>query len=127
MPQKAIPAGFGAAVLGLFLGALFGTYGAWTPVFFLATPGVSRWALAITLGIIFAFIYDYVQKSLPGKTGIQKGAAFGLLVWIVTLILGAIFVFFRDAVYASGTVLFLAALLHLVWGGTLGYLYEQKL
>lgn len=126
MDPRAIRAGIGASLVGLFVGGVLGTFGGWAPVFALANSQVGFAIIAIVLGIVLAYIYGYWFNSfLPGTTVI-RGAIFGVLVWILMLILGGVSVFFKEATYPdpAGATIFLTLVLHAVWGGVLGLLYE---
>lgn len=125
---RILRAGFGAAVVALLVGAVFGSYGGWAPVLNLAGTYLGSWIIAIILVSVLAFVYAYwFNEFLPG-TPVVRGAIFGILVWILLLILGGVSSFFKAAVYPSpaGSSLFLSLLLHLAWGSTLGLLYEAK-
>ncbi|OGY24605.1 MAG: hypothetical protein A2Y57_02055 [Candidatus Woykebacteria bacterium RBG_13_40_7b] len=129
MVPRSFIAGTGATIVGLLVGGVLGTYGGWTPLLDLANTLIGSWIIAITLGVILVYLYGYLGfvNFLPG-TAATKGVIYGLLVWVLLLIIGAIAPYFKDAVYTQpvGTTLFNTAILHIVWGSVLGYLYEQK-
>lgn len=128
MDPRAIRAGVGAAIIALLVGAAFGTYGGWEPVFALAATFFGFWAVAIVLGTVLAYIYGYwFNAFLPG-TPVIRGVIYGLLVWILMLILGGVSTFFKEATYPTpaGPTVFLTLTLHVVWGAVLGILYEVR-
>jgi hypothetical protein len=128
MDPRAIRAGVGASLAALLVGAALGTYGGWAPVFDLAGSQLGSWAVAIVLGTVLAYIYGYwFNAFLPG-TPVIRGVIFGALVWILMLILGGVSSFFKEATYPNpaGPTVFLALMLHVVWGSLLGILYEVR-
>jgi len=128
MDPRAIRAGVGASLAALLVGAAFGTYGGWAPVFDLAGSQLGSWAVAIVLGTVLAYIYGYwFNAFLPG-TPVIRGVIFGVLVWILMLILGGVSSFFKEATYPdpAGPTVFLTLMLHVVWGSLLGILYEVR-
>ena len=128
MDARTIRSGLGAGVVALLVGAALGTYGGWSAVFSLAANNVGFWILAVVLAVFAAYIYGYwFNAFLPG-TPVVRGAMFGVLVWILMLILGGVFGFFKEATYPdpTGPAIFLTLVLHVVWGGALGMLYEAR-
>ena len=128
MDPRAIRAGVSASLIALLVGAAFGTYGGWSPVFELAGTIFGFWAVAIVLGTVLAYIYGYwFNAFLPG-TPVIRGVIYGLLVWILMLILGGVSTFFKEATYPNpaGPTVFLTLMLHVVWGTVLGILYEVR-
>ena len=127
--QKAVTAGIGATIVAYLVGAMFGTYGAWSLALNQPATPIGRWILVLTLGVILAAAYNFFgfAKSLPGDA-LTKGATFGLFVWLVTLVVGAILTTVGQYVYATpvGTTIFLSLLLHLVWGGLLGFFFQEN-
>ena len=128
MDARTIRSGFGSGLVALLVGAALGTYGGWLAVFSLAANNVGFWILAVILAVFAAYIYGYwFNAFLPG-TPVVRGALFGVLVWILMLILGGVFGFFKEATYPdpTGPAIFLTLVLHVVWGGVLGMLYEAR-
>ncbi|MEX0621792.1 MAG: hypothetical protein WD187_02275 [Candidatus Woykebacteria bacterium] len=128
MDSRTVRAGTGAGVVALLLGGALGTYGGWSAVFSLAANDVGFWLIAVSLSVFLAFIYGYwFNAFLPG-TSTVRGATYGVLVWILMLILGGVFAFFREATFPdpSGPTVFLALILHVVWGAVLGVLFETR-
>lgn len=128
MDPRTVRAGVGSGVVALLTGGALGTYGGWSAIYNLAPSEVGFWLIAITLSVFAAYIYAYwFNAFLPG-TPVIRGALYGVLVWILMLILGGVFAFFKEAAYPdpSGPVIFLALVLHLVWGTVLGILFEAR-
>ena len=128
MDPRAIRAGVGAGFVALLAGAALGTYGGWSAVFSLAPNDFGVWLLALALSVFITYVYGYwFNAFLPGGA-VVRGALFGVLVWILMLILGGVSAFFKEATYPdpAGPTVFLALVLHLVWGTVLGTLYETR-
>lgn len=128
MDSRVVKAGIGSGLVALLAGAVLGTYGGWSAVFELAENNFGFWVVAVALSAFIAYVYGYwFNAFLPG-TAVVRGALFGVLVWILMLILGGVFGFFKEATYPdpAGPVVFLTLVLHVVWGGVLGVLYEAK-
>ena len=128
MDPRAIKAGVGAGIIALLVGAVFGTYGGWYPVFSLASTTLGFWVIALVLSTVLAFFYGYwFNAFLPGSPVI-RGVIFGVLVWILMLILGGVSDFFKSATYPdpAGPAVFLMLTFHVVWGAVLGLLYENR-
>ena len=128
MDPRAIRAGVGASAVGFIVGGALGTYGGWTPVLSLAGSQFGFVVIGATLGIALAYIYGYwFSAFLPG-TAVIRGVIYGVLLWILMLILGGVSSFFKEATYPdpAGPVIFLTLVLHVVWGGVLGVLYESR-
>ena len=128
MDQRAVRAGVGSGIVAILVGAVFGTFGGWEPVFTLASTTFGSWIVAVVLSSVLAFVYGYwFNAFLPGSA-IVRGTLFGVLVWILMLILGGVSDFFKSATYPdpSGPTVFLTLLLHAVWGSVLGIVYESR-
>ena len=128
MDPRTVRAGVGAGAVFLLAGAALGTYGGWSAVFSLASSDLGFWLVAVALSVFMTYVYGYwFNAFLPG-TPIIRGTLYGVLVWILMLILGGAFAFFKEATYPdpSGPVIFLALVLHVVWGAVLGVLYEAR-
>lgn len=128
MDSRVVRAGIGSGLVALLAGGVLGTYGGWSAVFELAANNFGFWVVAGALSVFVAYVYGYwFNAFLPGTT-VVRGAIFGVLVWILMLILGGVFAFFKEATYPdpAGPVVFLTLILHVVWGGVLGFLYEAK-
>src|SRR3990167_5555894 len=128
MDPRAIRAGVGASAVGLIVGGALGTYGGWAPVLSLAGSQFGFVVIGVTLGIALTYIYGYwFSAFLPG-TAVIRGVIYGVLIWILMLILGGVSSFFKEATYPdpAGPTVFLALVLHLVWGTVLGTLYETR-
>jgi uncharacterized membrane protein YagU involved in acid resistance len=77
------------------------------------------------------FVHPAVYRRLPFKWGVAKGIVFGafwhvcvVLFLLITSLGGAKFsTAMMSASFSSQVSLFF---LHMVWGGTLGFLYSQK-
>lgn len=115
-------AGLVSTIVGLSIGATFGTLGGWEPIIGQAETQLGSWILALVLGIVFALIYVYLgfMTFLPGITPV-KGALFGILVWVLLIIIGAFNLSVSLAVFTSP---FTGVVLHLVWGATLAIVYQ---
>ncbi|WP_457600704.1 hypothetical protein [Hydrogenivirga sp.] len=120
-----------------FLG-LFGTYRGYIELIKLwgIFVGMEDWVMAAghtlnSVVLALVFVHPKVYGTLPSRSGLLKGLAFGalwhllvLLVLVITAYGGAKFMKeflgmpFRDHLSLL--------LLHLVWGGTLGFLYVPK-
>lgn len=128
MDIRSVRAGISAGIVGLLAGAVLGTYGGWSAVFSLAATDFGFWVVALTLSVVVAYIYGYWFNSFLPGTAVVRGVIFGILLWILMLILGGVSAFFKEATFAepAGTTVFLALVLHFVWGATLGVLYEAR-
>jgi len=128
MDPRAIRAGVGASAVGLIVGGALGTYGGWAPVLSLANSQLGFVVIGVTLSIALTYIYGYwFSAFLPG-TAVIRGVIYGVLIWILMLILGGVSSFFKEAIYPdpAGGIIFLTLVLHVVWGGVLGLLYESR-
>jgi hypothetical protein len=128
MDPRTVKAGVGAGFVFLLAGGALGTYGGWSAAFELAANDLGFWLVALVLSTFVAYIYGYwFNAFLPGTPAV-RGAIYGVLVWILMLILGGVFAFFKDATYPdpSGPAVFLALVLHVVWGKVLGVLFEAR-
>lgn len=129
MSQKGLVAGFLASIIGLIFGQAVGGLGIWNAVAEAAKTPAGGWLVLLVIGTALGYVYSYFGfDKLFGKEALVKGVAYGILVWIVTLILAAIFptlgqVAFADPIRAN---LFLQALTHLVWGASLGLIYQSR-
>jgi len=133
----------GYAMLGIdlllegFMG-LFGTYRSYVELIKLwgMFNGLEDWVMvaghtlnSVVLSLVF--VHEKVYTRLPGGSGLAKGVSFGviwhiivLLVLIITAFGGAKFMKeFLSMPLREHLSLFL---LHLVWGGVLGFLYVPR-
>jgi hypothetical protein len=128
MDSQVVRAGIGSGLVALLVGGVLGTYGGWAAVFELAASNFGFWVVAVSLSVFIAYVYGYwFNAFLPGTT-VVRGALYGVLVWILMLILGGVFAFFKEATYPdpAGPTVFMTLVLHIVWGGVLGLLYEAR-
>jgi len=128
MDARTVRAGIGAGIVALLAGAAVGTYGGWSAVYSLAENDLGFWLIALVLSLVAAYIYAYwFNAFLPG-TAVLRGTVYGVLVWVLMLILGGVFAFFKEATYPdpSGPAIFLALVVHLVWGSVLGIIFEAR-
>ncbi|MDD5432827.1 MAG: hypothetical protein PHO70_07610 [Candidatus Omnitrophica bacterium] len=51
-------------------------------------PGAKYMIGSLVLSILLAVVYALIQKGLPGKNKLVKGAVFGLCVWAVGMLPG---------------------------------------
>ena len=117
-----------------FLG-LFGTYRTYTELIKLwgIFRGFEDWVMAVghmanSVVLALAFVYPPVYRRLPGRSGFLKGLSFGVLWHLLVLIVLVITAFggarfmreFLSMPLKEHLSLFL---LHLMWGGVLGFLY----
>lgn len=51
-------------------------------------PGVDYHITALVLNAVFVYVYLLLQKSIPGKTWVKKGTAYGLIVWAIGMLPG---------------------------------------
>jgi len=57
----------------------------WKPI---EVPGISYYIGAIILNFIFVLVYTILNKGVPGKNKLIKGAVFGLCVWAIGILPG---------------------------------------
>lgn len=127
--KNIVLAGLGASLVALVAGSLLGTFGAWGIALDQSPTPAGRWIIALTLGVIMSAVYVYAgfSKFLPGSA-VDRGVVYGLLIWVVTLVLGAIVGSLGNYAFAepSSRTVFLSLVLHIIWGGTLGFLYQES-
>lgn len=129
MSEKGLVAGFLSTIVALIFGEAIGGLGVWSAVADAARTPAGGWLVLLAIGTSLGYLYSYFGfDKLFGKEAVVKGAAYGMLIWIVTLILAAVFpalsqVAFAEPIRAN---LFLQALTHLVWGATLGLVYQTR-
>lgn len=130
MSQKGLTAGFVATVIALVFGTAVGGLGMWNAVAAAAKTPVGGWLVLLVIGTALGYLYSFVTHAqydkFFGKELVVKGVVFGVVVWIVTLILASIFPVLGEAAFAQPirATLFLQFLTHLVWGASLGLLYQ---
>ena len=129
MGQKGLIAGFYASIIALIFGSLVGGLGVWSVFAATSKTVLGGWLILLVIGSALGYLYSFVNyDKFFKKEFIVKGAAYGIVIWIISLILAGIFPILGQVAFAQPlrTVLFVQALTHLVWGATLGYLFEQK-
>ncbi len=119
-----------------FLG-LFGTYRTYIELIKLwgIFKGLEDWVMAVghmanSVVLALVFVYPTIYERLPGRKGLVKGISFGVLWHIVVLMVLVITAFggarfikeFLSMPLKEHVSLFL---LHVVWGGVLGWLYTK--
>lgn len=118
-----------------FLG-LFGTYKSYIELIKIwgVFRGVEDWVMVLghmanSVVLAVLFVHPRIYYRLPGKSGLVKGLVFGI-VWHVLVLLVLVITAFGGAVFMRkflNTPLsehISLLLLHLIWSGTLGALYE---
>ncbi len=128
MDTKITRSGIFAAVILLFAGVAFNTYGGWGPIFKLPGNIFGAVLLALTFSTLLSYIYfHWFNNFLPGSAVI-RGALFGCLVWTFFLVLGGLSSFFKEAVYpqSNTSVIFLSLILNIIWGSALSTFLENK-
>ena len=129
MGQKGLIAGFYASIIALIFGSLVGGLGVWSVFAATSKTVLGGWLILLVIGSALGYLYSFINyDKFFKKEYIVKGAAYGIVIWIITLILAGIFPILGQAAFAQPlrTVLFVQLLTHLVWGATLGYLFEQQ-
>ena len=129
MGQKGLIAGFYASIIALIFGSLIGGLGVWSVFAATSKTVLGGWLILLVIGLALGYLYSFINyDKFFKKEYIVKGAAYGIVIWIITLILAGIFPILGQAAFAQPlrTVLFVQLLTHLVWGATLGYLFEQQ-
>ena len=129
MSEKGLVAGFLSTIVALIFGEAIGGLGIWSAIADAALTPAGGWLVLLAIGVGLGYLYSYFGfDKLFGKEAVVKGAAYGMLIWIVTLILAAIFPTLGNAAFAEPirAKLFLQALTHLVWGATLGLTYQSR-
>ena len=129
LDQKGLVSGFYASIIALIFGSLVGGLGIWSVFAATSRTVVGGWLILLVIGIGLGYLYSFVKyDKFFQKEHIVKGAVYGVIIWIITLILAAIFPILGQAAFAQPlrSVLFVQLLTHLLWGATLGFLFEQK-
>ncbi len=131
MLKNAILAGLVGTILGMIFGTLTGKFGGWQPILSLGGPTGSAgfWVVGLVVGTALSLAYPYaLGAKLPGGSGEVKGIVFGLIFWILVSIVSLAVPSMRAATYASpaAVTLVLAAIMHVIWGGAVGYINEKK-
>jgi len=127
--QKGLIAGFYASIIALIFGSLVGGLGVWSVFAATSKTVLGGWLILLVIGLALGYLYSFINyDKFFKKEYIVKGTAYGVVIWLITLILAGIFPILGQAAFAQPlrTVLFVQLLTHLVWGATLGYLFEQK-
>ena len=129
MGQKGLIAGFYASIIALIFGSLVGGLGVWSVFAATSKTVLGGWLILLVIGSALGYLYSFVNyDKFFKKEFVVKGAAYGIVIWIITLILAGIFPILGQVAFAQPlrTVLFVQALTHLVWGAILGYLFQQQ-
>lgn len=128
MSRKGLIAGFYAAIIALIFAGFVGGLGIWAVAAATAKTVFGGWLILLLIGSAFGYLYSYFRfDKLFAKETVVKGAAYGVIIWILTLILAGIFPILGQAAFAEPirTSLFLQLLTHVVYGATLGFLFES--
>lgn len=91
------------------------------------TP-LGGWLLLLLIGSCLGYLYSYLGfNKLFGKEVTIKGAAYGVVVWIISLIVASNFPYLGNATFVEPirTTLFLQVATSIVWGAALGLFFEQ--
>lgn len=129
MGLKGLSAGLVATIIALLFAANVGGLGMWGAVAAAAKTVTGGWLALLVIGAGFGYLYSFVDLGkLFGKEILVKGAAYGVAIWILTLIVASIFPYLGEAAFSEPlrANLFLQLLSSVVWGASLGLLYEQK-
>lgn len=129
MGQKGLISGFYASIIGLLFGWAVGGLGIWTAFAASARTPLGGWLILLVIGSALGYLYSLIKFSdLFGKEAIIKGASYGVIVWIASLIVASIFPALGQSAFVEPirSTLFVQLLTHIVWGASLGLLYEQK-
>lgn len=129
MGLKGLSAGLVATIIALLFASTVGGLGMWAAVAATAKTVTGGWLALLVIGAGLGYLYSFVAlDKLFGKEALVKGAAYGVAIWILTLIAASIFPYLGEATFAPPlrASLFLQLLSHVVWGASLGLLYEQK-
>jgi predicted tellurium resistance membrane protein TerC len=102
----------------------------WTPAQGLNMPAewwIILYLLNIVLAIIFAFVFSLIEKGLPGK-GIQRGLAFGIIVWIVGPIPALVTMYLMINIATGALVYFALQSLFewLIYGSVISFIYKDE-
>lgn len=128
MDAKLIRSAIYSSLVFLLCGLGLRGYGGWNPIFELTGNIFGSFLIIVIFSIALGFIYSkWFANFLPGTTLI-KGALFGILVWAIFLILGGVADFFKDSVYPRDEIslIFLALVLHSIWGSALTLFLDSK-
>ena len=126
--QAGLIAGFLASIIALIFGSAVGGLGVSTAVAAAARTAVGGWLILLVIGTTAGYIYTFVKfNEFFGKEALVKGAAYGVVIWIITLVLAGIFPVLGEAAFAQPlrAGLFLQLLTYLVWGSALGLFYKK--
>ncbi|OGE05122.1 hypothetical protein A3B51_00585 [Candidatus Curtissbacteria bacterium RIFCSPLOWO2_01_FULL_41_18] len=127
--QKGLISGFYASIIGLLFGSAVGGLGIWTAVAASVKTPLGGWLIFLVIGSALGYLYSFFKFSeFFGKEAIIKGAAYGIVIWIASLILASIFPALGQAAFVDPirANLFVQLMTSLVWGASLGLLFEQK-
>jgi hypothetical protein len=58
-------------------------YGAYAPLARSSVNALAGSALDLVYGVVLAWLFVRLRPSLPGRSSLSKGAAFGLMVWFL--------------------------------------------
>lgn len=129
MGQKGLIAGFYASIIGLLFGSAVGGLGVWTVVAASAKTPLGGWLILLVIGSAFGYLYSFFKFSeFFGKEALMKGVAYGVVIWIASLITASIFPVLGRAAFVDPirSNLFVQLMTSIVWGASLGLLFEQK-
>jgi hypothetical protein len=122
-------AGAVAGVVGGISGVLFGALG--TILGLYGTPPISvvewtiYWMIITTIfGAIFGVLYEMLYDSIPGE-GIKKGAAAGLMVWLIKDIATAVYLGAEQAAVSVIAIVWVGFFIWIVYGLAIGKLYTK--
>ncbi len=129
MGQKGLIAGFYATIIGLLFGSAVGGLGMWTAVAASAKTPLGGWLILLLVGSFFGYLYSFFKfNEFFGKDAVIKGVAYGIVIWIASLIVASIFPALGQATFIEPirANLFVQLTTSVVWGASLGLLFEQK-
>ena len=129
MIKSGVVAGIIAGVVAGVSGVLFGGLGAFLGLY--GTPPISLvawtiyWMIITTIfGAIFGFLYETLYDSIPGE-GIKKGAAAGLMVWLIKDIATGVYLGAEQAAVSVVAIIWVGFFIWIVYGLVIGILYTK--
>jgi hypothetical protein len=127
--KSGVLAGLIAGVIAGVSGVLFGGLGAMVGLY--GTPPISvvlwtiYWMIITPIfGAIFGVLYQMLYDSIPGE-GIKKGAAAGLMVWLIKDIATAVYLGAEQAAVSVIAIVWVGFFIWFVYGLVIGLIYEK--